>query len=58
MLLSAEVLSYTQFTEVNLKSKSNSSHVLYMVIVGSLPEVKKLEFSNISAFRWASPKHL
>ena len=38
--LSAEILSNTQFTEVNLKSKSNSSHVLYVVVVESLLRLK------------------
>ena len=38
--MSAEILPNTQFTEVTLKSKSNSSHVLYTVVVESLPRLK------------------
>lgn len=52
MVLSTEILSHTQFTEVNLKCKSNSSGVLHIAVVRSLPEVKKLEISNIPTFRW------
>lgn len=53
-ILSSEILSNTQFTEVSLKSKSNSSNVLYIAVAGKLLEVKRLEISNILAFRWAS----